>query len=130
MEAATLVPAANTTPLDRLRTICLALPDASERLSHGTPWWFVRDRRAFACYSENHHGDGITALWCDAPPGAQQAIVAADRERFFVPPYVGYRGWLGVRLDGGPDWNDVAAIVEQAHATAHAALAMKRINRR
>src|SRR5579883_2804420 len=105
-------------PLDRLRAICLALPEASERLSHGTPWWFVREKRAFACYSENHHGDGRVALWCDAPPGAQQALVDAALVRFFVPPYVGSRGWLGVRLDREPDWDEIAALVEQAHATA------------
>lgn len=120
------MPTAPIMPLERLRAICLALPDAGERLSHGTPWWFVREKRAFACYSENHHGDGITALWCAAPPGAQQALVHGEPDRFFVPPYVGYRGWLGVRLDCYPDWDAVAVLVEQAHATAHAALPRRR----
>ena len=120
---------AASAPLDRLREICAPLPMVCERLSHGMPWWFVRDKRAFACYSDNHHGDGKVALWCDAPSGAQQALVASDPEQFFVPPYVGYRGWLGVRLDHNPDWSGVAALVEQAHATAVAALPRRRVRR-
>jgi hypothetical protein len=103
--------------LERLRAICLALPETSERPSHGSPAWFVRDKRSFVTLLDDHHGDGRFAIWCAAPPGDQQLLVDADPERFFVPPYVGHRGWLGVRLDRGVDWEEVAGIVEDAYCT-------------
>ena len=65
---------------------------------------------------DNHHGDGRFAIWCAAPPGDQQLLVGADPEKFFVPPYVGHRGWLGVRIDGEIDWDEIAGIVEDAFA--------------
>jgi hypothetical protein len=102
--------------LDRLRQICLALPETSERLSHGAPTFFVRGKRAFLMVLTDHHGDGRFAIWCAAPEGIQQTLVEADPERFFVPPYVGHRGWLGVRLDRGPDWDELAGIAEDAYA--------------
>ena len=105
-----------TRTLARLRKICLALPETSERLSHGAPTFFVRDKRAFLMVLTNHHGDGRFAIWCAAPPGDQQLLVDADPERFFVPPYVGHRGWLGVRLDRAIDWHELAGIVEDAYA--------------
>jgi hypothetical protein len=64
----------------------------------------------------DHHGDGRFAIWCPAPQGLQQMLVEADSERFFVPPYVGHRGWLGVRLDRGLDWDELAGIIEDAYA--------------
>jgi hypothetical protein len=64
----------------------------------------------------NHHGDGRFAIWCAAPDGMQKSLVDADPERFFVPPYVGHRGWLGFRLDRQVDWNELAGIVEDAYA--------------
>ena len=64
----------------------------------------------------NHHGDGRFAVWCAAPEGMQQVLVETDPERFFVPPYVGHRGWLGVRLDRGLDWDELAGIAEDAYA--------------
>ena len=102
-------------PLARLREICLALPEVTERLSHGMPTWFVRDKKTFANFADDHHGDGRVALWCHAPPGAQPAFAESDPERFFVPPYVGPRGWIGVRLDGDVDWDVVAAMVEDGY---------------
>jgi hypothetical protein len=102
--------------LGKLREICLALPETSERLSHGAPTFFVRAKRAFLMVLTNHHGDGRFAIWCAAPEGMQKMLVEADPERFFVPPYVGHRGWLGVRLDRGPDWNELAGIAEDAYA--------------
>src|SRR5437588_5861700 len=102
--------------LDRIREICLGLPETSERLSHGAPTFFVRDKRAFLMVLTNHHGDGRFAIWCAASPGAQQLLVDADPERFFTPPYVGHRGWLGVRLDRALDWDELAGIVEDAYA--------------
>ena len=102
--------------LNRLRKVCLALPETSERLSHGAPTFFVRDKKTFLMVLTNHHGDGRFAIWCAAAPGMQQVLVDADAERFFVPPYVGHRGWLGVSLDGALDWNELAGIAEDAYA--------------
>lgn len=101
--------------LERVRALCRALPEARERLSHGVPWWFAGEKRAFATFANNLHGDGRLALWCHAPPGAQQALIALDAERFFVPPYVGGRGWLGVRLDRGVGWDEIGALLEAAY---------------
>jgi hypothetical protein len=100
--------------LGTLREICLALPETSERLSHGAPTFFVREKRAFLMVLTNHHGDGRFAIWCAAPDGMQKMLVEAEPERFFVPPYVGTRGWLGVRLDVDVDWDEVAGLVEDA----------------
>ena len=102
--------------LTRIRKICVGLPETSERLSHGAPTFFVRGKRAFTMVLSNHHGDGRFAIWCAAPDGMQTLLVEADPERFFVPPYVGHRGWLGVRLDRGLDWGELAGIVEDAYA--------------
>jgi len=106
--------------LDGVRKLCLELPEASERPSHGAPTFFVRGKRSFVTVMTNHHGDGRFAIWCAAGEGVQALLVEADPERFFVPPYVGHRGWLGYRLDRelGSDtyWNEVAGIVEDAHA--------------
>ena len=101
----------------RIRGICLGLPETSERLSHGAPTFFVRGKQAFLMVLTNHHGDGRFAIWCAAPEGLQAMLVEADAERFFVPPYVGHRGWLGVRLDRGLDWDELAGIVEDAFCT-------------
>jgi hypothetical protein len=103
--------------LERLRRICLALPETSERLSHGAPTFFVRGKRAFLMLLDDHHGDGNFGIWCAAPPGTQELLVDADPEKFFRPPYVGHRGWLGVRLHGDVDWDEIAGIVEDAFAT-------------
>jgi hypothetical protein len=102
-------------PLDRVRELCLSLPETSERLSHGQPAFFIREKKTFVMYLDDHHDDGRLALWCAAPEGMQRALVDADPERYFVPPYVGHRGWLGVRLDRGLDWNDVAGAIEDAY---------------
>src|SRR4029079_6765581 len=91
-------------------------PETSERPSHCAPTFFVRGKRALVMGVTNHHGDGLLAIWCAAPEGIQSMLVAADGERFFVPPYVGHRGWLGVRLDRGLDWNELAGIAEDAYA--------------
>lgn len=102
--------------VDRLRELCLALPETSERLSHGHPTFFVRDKRAFLMVLDDHHGDGRFAIWSAAEDGVQEMLVEADPERFFRPPYVGHRGWLGVRLDRGIHWEELAGIVEDAYA--------------
>jgi hypothetical protein len=109
-------PAERDETLSRIRELCLALPETSERPSHGAPTFFVRDKRAFLMVLTDHHGDGRFAIWCAAPAGVQGVLVEADARRFFVPPYVGHRGWLGVRLDRGLDWDELAGIVEDAYA--------------
>ncbi|MFI7445418.1 MmcQ/YjbR family DNA-binding protein [Nonomuraea indica] len=101
-------------PLDLLRGLCLALPETTERLSHGEPTWFVRDKKVFVTFADHHHDDRL-AFWCAAPAGLQEELVAADPRRFFRPPYVGHRGWLGVHLDVEVDWTEVAEIVRDAH---------------
>lgn len=101
-------------PLENLRRVCLAFPEVSERLSHGEPTWFVRDKKTFVTYADHHHDDRL-AFWCAAPVGAQAVMVADAPERFFIPPYVGHRGWLGVYLDVPIDWDDIADIVEGAY---------------
>ena len=106
--------AAGAEALERLREITSALPEITERVSHGAPTFFIRDKRVLANLFEDHHGDGNLAMWCPAPPGVQAELVEQEPERFFVPPYVGHRGWVGVRLDVDPDWDEVATMVEEA----------------
>ena len=93
----------------------MALPEVTERLSHGSPTWFIRGKKTLTMYLDDHHGDGRVAIWCPAPPGVQEAMVAEEPERFFKPPYVGPSGWLGVRLDRDPDWDEITGIVEDAY---------------
>lgn len=101
-------------PLERLRTLCLGLPEVSERLSHGEPTWFVRGKKTFVMFADHHHDDRL-AFWCAAPPGAQEAVVGSAPERYFRPPYVGPRGWLGVWLDVPVDWGEIADLVDDAY---------------
>jgi hypothetical protein len=107
---------AERSELSRLRRICLSLPETSERPSHGAPTFFIREKRAFVMFHDNHHDDARLAIWCAAPDGIQEALVDSQPDRFFRPPYVGHRGWIGVRLDRDPDWDEVAEIVEDAFA--------------
>jgi hypothetical protein len=101
---------------ERLRRICTAFPEVTERLSHGAPTWFVRDKSVFVTLWEHgHHRLDAAHLWCAAPPGVQTELVAADPQRFFRPPYVGARGWLGVRLDRDVDWAEVAELCDDAY---------------
>jgi hypothetical protein len=101
-------------PLPRVRTLCAALPETTERLSHGAPTFFVRDKKTFVMYMDDHHGDGRLALWCAAAPGAQAMFIDSDPRHFFIPAYVGHRGWVGVRLDLDLDWDTVADMVDEA----------------
>ena len=101
-------------PQERLRRICLALPESTERLSHGEPAWFVRGKKTFVSFADHHHDDRL-AFWCAAPPGAQAELIAENPDVFFVPPYVGGRGWIGVRLDVPLDWGAVAELVQDAY---------------
>ena len=101
--------------LAKVRTAALALPEATERLSHSAPTFFIGAKKSFVMFHDDHHGDGRLALWVASPPGVQAMMVDEDPEQFFVPPYVGGRGWLGVRLDRDPNWDEVAAIVVEAY---------------
>jgi hypothetical protein len=102
-------------PVERIRALCLALPETTERLSHGEPTWFVRDKKTFVMYANQHHDDRV-GFWCAAPPGAQESLVSGDPDHFFRPPYVGHRGWLGVYLDvPAVDWPHVEEIIEDAY---------------
>jgi hypothetical protein len=104
--------------LGRTRAICSAFPEVTERLSHGAPTWFVRDRKTFVTlWLDGHHDVEFPHLWCAAPPGAQEELVAEDPDRFFRPAYVGHRGWLGVRMDGEVDWAEVAELCADAYRT-------------
>jgi hypothetical protein len=102
-------------PVARLRAICLALPEVTERVSHGEPAWFVQGKKTVVMLDDHHHGADHLAFWCAAPPGAQEELVTSEPDRFFRPPYVGHRGWVGVRIDRHPDWDEVAAIVADAY---------------
>jgi hypothetical protein len=97
----------------RVRSICSALPGVEERLSHGAPAFFA-GKQFVMLWPEGHHEDHFPHLWCAAPTGAQEHLVAADPTRFFRPPYVGGRGWIGVRLDGDVDWAEMETICEDA----------------
>src|SRR5262249_7357597 len=100
--------------IERLRAICLALPETSEKLAWGEPTWRVRGR-LFAQLDDHHHGADRLAVWLPAPLGEQEAMVFMDPARFFRPPYVGHRGWVGVRIDGRPNWAIVKRLVVQAY---------------
>ena len=104
-------------PIDKLRKICLALPDVVEKEAWGEPTFRVRGRM-FAMYDNNHHDAGRIAVWCKAPLGFQSMMVAEAPERFFVPPYVGANGWVGARLDLDVDWKEIAGVVQQAYRMA------------
>lgn len=105
----------STDSVERLRKICLALPEVSERASHGEPAWFIREKKTLATLDDHHHGAEHLSFWCPAPPGVQAELVASDPGRFFVPPYVGHRGWLGVHLDVEVDWDEVREILLDAY---------------
>lgn len=106
--------------LDRVRGIALALPEVSERISHGEPCFFVRDKRPLCYYHDNHRGDGRISLWCPVPPGVQEELVSAEPARFFRPTPSArgtFAEWLGVFLDESVDWDEIAAILHDAFRT-------------
>jgi len=102
-------------PLTRLRKLCLALPEAHEVEAWGEPTFRVRNRM-FATYAsaDSHHGAGRAAVWCKAAPGNQDLMVRAAPQRFYVPPYVGASGWIGVWLDDGTDWAELAELLRDS----------------
>jgi hypothetical protein len=100
--------------VERVRSICLALPEVTERESHGSPAFFLR-RQFVAVWPNGHHGNHFAQLWCAAPPGAQSDLMDASPDRIFKPPYVGVRGWIGVRLDGDVDYEEIEMFCEDAY---------------
>ncbi len=105
---------------DRVRAICLALPEVTEKNSHGSPAFFVRQQFVML-WQNGHHDHDFPHLWCAAPVGAQEELTASAPDRIFRPPYVGHRGWVGVRLDGTADgtvdWDEVAELCRDAYRT-------------
>jgi hypothetical protein len=102
--------------LDRLRAICLSLPGVTEKLSHGSSAFFA-GKQFVMSWPNGHHDHGFPHLWCAGPDGAQGHLIADAPDRFFRPPYVGHRGWIGMRLDGNIDWDEVADVCEDAYRT-------------
>jgi hypothetical protein len=107
--------AAATRTVERLREICLAFPEAIEKPSHGEPTWFAGKGKVFATLDDHHHRAEHLSVWLPLPFGAQEALVGREPGRYFRPPYVGARGWVGVVLDGRPDWAEVARLVREAY---------------
>ena len=103
-----------TTIEARVRALCLALPEVTETASHGAPAFFVK-KQFLMLWANGHHDHHFPHLWCAAPLGAQEELVETDPDRFFRPPYVGGRGWIGVRLDRGVGWAEIATICEDAY---------------
>lgn len=100
--------------VERLRKLCLAFPEANERISHGEPTWFAGKGKVFAMLDNHHHGAEHLAVWLPQPRGVQERLLASDGERFFKPPYVGVNGWVGVVLDGKPDWKQLASLLRDS----------------
>ena len=114
--------------IERLRRICAALPETTERLSHGEPTWFVQGKKSFMMMSDHHHNDRV-AFVCAAPDGAQEVLVRAEPRRFYRPPYVGHLGWLGVYLDvEGVDWDQIADLVADAYRRVAPAALIERLD--
>ncbi|MFN8603704.1 MAG: MmcQ/YjbR family DNA-binding protein [Candidatus Binatia bacterium] len=103
----------SATPLERLRKVCFSLPEVTEKEAWGEPTFRVRDK-LFAMFATDHHHDGNIAVWCKAAMGMQEVLIDADPERFFKPPYVGPKGWIGIRLDGKVDWDEVHALLAES----------------
>jgi predicted DNA-binding protein (MmcQ/YjbR family) len=106
---------ADSVLVTRLREICLALPEANERISHGEPTWFAGKGKVFAMLDNHHHGSEHLGVWLPQPRGVQERLLAADPKQFFRPPYVGPNGWVGVVLDTRPDWKRVAQLVRESY---------------
>ena len=104
-------------PLDRVRKICLALPETAERPSHGEPAWFVREK-LFATWENHHHGDPMVGLWVKGADGLQQILVSNEPERYYRPKYVGHKGWIGVNMEpegrAGVDWPQVEDLIRES----------------
>jgi hypothetical protein len=117
---------AEAAAVERLRKICLALPEATEKIAWGEPTW--RAGRLFAQMDTHHHGGDHVAVWLPARPGLQEALVEEDPTRFFRPPYVGHKGWIGVHIDRRPDWRVIARLVADAYREVAPPRLVKRLD--
>lgn len=109
----------DTDPFHNVRALALALPETNERISHGMPTFFIRDKKVFVSCVDDHHGDGIVGIWVGAAPGVQEELIEQEPDRFFRPPYVGHRGWVGVRLDvGRVDLDELREIITESFRLA------------
>lgn len=117
--------------IDRVRTACVGLPEVEERPSHSAPSFFVRGKKSFASiWADGHHDNEFPHLWLAAPPGAQQELVGSEPEHYFVPPYVGHRGWVGVRLDRGISPAELAELCQDAYRTVAPASLVRQLDDR
>ena len=114
-------------PLGKLRKIVAKWPETDERLSHGAPT-FWGGKKTFATLHSNHHGDDRNAIWFKAAPGMQDELVDADPEIFFVPPYVGPSGWVGVRVDRDVDWKMIEGLLEEGYRLVAPKRALKQLD--
>ena len=119
--------AAKRDPLTRVRKIIGAWPETSEKISHGAPT-FWGGRKTFATLHNDHHGDGRLALWIKSTPETQSDLAAMDPKTFFVPPYVGPSGWIGVRLDRGAGWDMVESLLEEGYRLVAPKRALKQLD--
>lgn len=117
--------------VDDVRRACKHLPEVEERPSHSAPTFFVRGKKSFvSVWPRGHHDDDFPHLWCAAPPGVQAELVGSDPGRFFRPPYVGHRGWLGVRLDRPIDPAELAELCEDAYRAVAPSTLVRRLDDR
>jgi predicted DNA-binding protein (MmcQ/YjbR family) len=112
--------------LERLRGLCLALPEATEKETWGDPTWRVQDR-IFAMQKGNYDG-GRASVWLKAEEGLQHVLAGSDPQRFFVPPYVGHKGWVGVYLDGAVDWSELTDLIEESYRLVAPRRMVKRLD--
>lgn len=113
--------------IQQVRRICLRFPEVTERLSHGEPSWFVKDKKLFAMFSDHHHDDRV-AFVCAAPPGVQEVLVSSEPLKYYRPPYFWHRGWIGVYLDVEVDWEVIDGILEDAYRTIAPAKLISQMN--
>jgi len=117
--------------LERVRAACAPLPEVEDRLSHGSPGFFVRGRKSFAqLWNRGHHDDDFPHLWVAAADGVQGELIGSDPETFFRPPYVGHRGWVGVRLDRGLGDDELAELLEDAYRVVAPVTLVRALDRR
>lgn len=109
--------ASSSRVLTRIRKICLSFPETSERPRHGAPAFCIRGKRSFVTHMDNHHGDARLALWCASQPEIRRMLVEASPKHYFVPPYVGHLGWIGVGLDRNLGWDKITGLIEDAYLT-------------
>jgi hypothetical protein len=111
----------------QLRRICMAFPEANERMSHSEPTWFAGKGKVFAMADQYHHGSAHVSVWLPMPMDVQGELLALDSARFFRPPYVGVKGWVGVVLDTSPDWKMVEQLVRDAYVHVASKTLVKRV---